>query len=371
MFGGNGVNKQNANTEKRAIFVGNLPFTVTNDGLKMLAESNGVSPEAIMSARIATKFNTGRSRGFGYLEFSSESVASQNLEKMKASGGKAGIRIEDRVLKLDLDHGIDGPNKGRRTARTSADYSLFLGNLDFALDNLVAEDFVKDMIAERVELQANVLKNSEQLRLNKLRNRGLSETEQNEEAGAAALADDLAALQSFLSTPIRVKIAHDATSGRSRGFGRVFFDSECSRDFALDALQMSELNGREVTVAVTQKRDGPHDKAPPRERKRDYSSNSIFVGNLAFDTSADDIADIITDILGPSRITSVRLARDPYTGRAKGYGHVDLKSGADCERAVDMMSGMTLLGRNIRVDFASNNASHKEVSSKGGRHARP
>ncbi len=81
MFGGNGVNKQNANTEKRAIFVGNLPFTVTNDGLKMLAESNGVSPEAIMSARIATKFNTGRSRGFGYLEFSSESVASQNLKR--------------------------------------------------------------------------------------------------------------------------------------------------------------------------------------------------------------------------------------------------------------------------------------------------
>ena len=74
---------------------------------------------------------------------------------MKESGGEAGIRIDDRVLKLDLDHVIDGPNKGRRTARTNANYSLFLGNLDFSLDNLIVEEFVRHRMAEKVELQSN------------------------------------------------------------------------------------------------------------------------------------------------------------------------------------------------------------------------
>tara|TARA_A100001035_G_C27554442_1_gene395670 strand:- start:96 stop:626 length:531 start_codon:yes stop_codon:yes gene_type:complete len=176
-----------------------------------------------------------------------------------------------------------------------------------------------------------------------------------------------------------VKIANDAVTGRSRGFGRAFFDSETSRDFALEALQMSELNGRDLTVAVTKKRKepergGPFDNSrPPRQdRERDFSSTSIFVGNLAFEATADDIADLIADVLGPSRIASVRLASDPYTGKAKGFGHVDLKSGEDCERAVDMVNGMNLLGRNIRVDFASNNTHQKGggTSRGGGRDAR-
>ena len=149
MFGGDGVNrKSEINTEKRAIFVGNLPFTVTNEELKRLAEENGVSSEAIMSSRIATKFNTGRSRGFGYLEFSSELEALKNLEKMKENAGETGLILEDRVLKLDLDHVIDGPHKGRRTARTNPNYSLFLGNLDFSLDNLAVEEFVRHKVEE-------------------------------------------------------------------------------------------------------------------------------------------------------------------------------------------------------------------------------
>ena len=43
------------------------------------------------------------------------------------------------------------------------------------------EDFVKDMVAERVELQSNILKNNEQLRLNKLRNKELLEADQGDE----------------------------------------------------------------------------------------------------------------------------------------------------------------------------------------------
>ena len=367
ILGGDGDTPKLKNNEKCTIFVGNLPFETTDLDLIELAKNYGVPIDSILSARIATKFNTNRSRGFGYLEFASEHVAQNSLKIMEANGGDEGLRIADRTLKLDLDVGMDAPKGARtRTSRTSAEFSLFLGNLDFSLDNLIVENFVQEMIAERVVLQSNILKNREQMRINKIRNKGLDEFEMESdedirsqgkgniasEGPNSELAEGLAALQTFLSTPVRVKVATDPATGRSKGFGKCFFSAESSRDFALEALQMTELNGRELTVAVTKREGAAH---PPREhRERDKSSTSIFLGNLSFETTADDILSLLTDVLGPSRVTSIRLAAEPYTGKAKGFGHVDLKNAEDCERAVDMINGMTLLGRPIRVDYATN-----------------
>ena len=80
-------------------------------------------------------------------------------------------------------------------------------------------------------------------------------------------------------------------------------------------------------MAISKKRadfsDDPHDKALQRDRNgnnyrsRPHKSNSIFVGNLAFGATADDVVNIITEVLGHSRISSVRLASDPYTGKAR------------------------------------------------------
>ncbi|HYG58948.1 MAG TPA: RNA-binding protein [Symbiobacteriaceae bacterium] len=48
----------------KSLYVGNLPWSVTNDDL-----SNAVSQYAeVISARIATDRETGRSRGFGFVE---------------------------------------------------------------------------------------------------------------------------------------------------------------------------------------------------------------------------------------------------------------------------------------------------------------
>lgn len=46
------------------IFVGNLPFSATETDLRGLFEAHG----AVTSARIITDRETGRSRGFGFVE---------------------------------------------------------------------------------------------------------------------------------------------------------------------------------------------------------------------------------------------------------------------------------------------------------------
>lgn len=68
------------------IFVGNLGFTVSNDDLKTKFEQYGV----VASANIITDRDTGRSKGFGFVEMGTSSEASQAIEALNGSelGGR-------------------------------------------------------------------------------------------------------------------------------------------------------------------------------------------------------------------------------------------------------------------------------------------
>jgi RNA recognition motif-containing protein len=65
----------------KTIYVGNLPWSATEDDLTQL-----VSPHAtVLSARVATDRETGRSRGFGFVEVQDDQLqqaidALQNVE---------------------------------------------------------------------------------------------------------------------------------------------------------------------------------------------------------------------------------------------------------------------------------------------------
>lgn len=68
----------------KTIFVGNLPWSATEDDLIQL-----VSPHAqVLSARIASDRETGRSRGFGFVEVEDEQLqtAVESLQNMEMGG---------------------------------------------------------------------------------------------------------------------------------------------------------------------------------------------------------------------------------------------------------------------------------------------
>jgi len=50
------------------VYVGNLPFSTTSDELRELFEAHG----AVQSATVVTDRETGRSRGFGFVEMDDE-----------------------------------------------------------------------------------------------------------------------------------------------------------------------------------------------------------------------------------------------------------------------------------------------------------
>lgn len=75
------------------IFVGNISYHTTEESLRELFESTGGE---VISARIITDRETGRSRGFGFVEYGSDADARTALDELN------GRNVDGRPLRLDL-----------------------------------------------------------------------------------------------------------------------------------------------------------------------------------------------------------------------------------------------------------------------------
>ena len=85
------------------IFVGNLNFSATEDAVRRLFERYG----AVSSARIMTDRDTGRSRGFAFVEMENETEADQAISALN------GYTLDGRALNVNEarpkpDRGLGG-----------------------------------------------------------------------------------------------------------------------------------------------------------------------------------------------------------------------------------------------------------------------
>jgi len=74
------------------LYVGNLSFDVTDEGLQQLFTSNGFRVE---SARVIRDTNTGRSRGFGFVELGAEEDTVRAISQLN------GFNLDGRVLQVN------------------------------------------------------------------------------------------------------------------------------------------------------------------------------------------------------------------------------------------------------------------------------
>jgi len=87
--------------------------------------------------------------------------------------------------------------------------------------------------------------------------------------------------------------------------------------------------------------------------------NKLFVGNLSFDATENDLQDLFAQA-GP--VNSVNIMQDRATGRARGFGFVEMSSDADAEKAISMFNGKDFQGRALTV----NEARPREERGGGG-----
>jgi RNA recognition motif-containing protein len=91
------------------IFVGNLPFTITEDEVRAMFEQFG----AVDRVAIMTDRDTGRSRGFAFVEMSNEAEADRAITALngKSVGGRA-LNINEARPRPERTGGGGGFNRG-------------------------------------------------------------------------------------------------------------------------------------------------------------------------------------------------------------------------------------------------------------------
>ena len=76
---------------------------------------------------------------------------------------------------------------------------------------------------------------------------------------------------------------------------------------------------------------------------------NIFVGNLAFTATEGDLRQLFESY---GTVEKVSIVTDQYTGRARGFGFVEMPDGRAAQSAIQGLQGKALNGRSLTVNEA-------------------
>jgi len=80
-----------------------------------------------------------------------------------------------------------------------------------------------------------------------------------------------------------------------------------------------------------------------------YMSNKLFVGNLSFDTTENDLNDLFA---AHGTVTEANLMMDRDSGRPRGFGFVTMSSAEEAQKAIAALNGKDVGGRALTVNVA-------------------
>jgi len=84
---------------------------------------------------------------------------------------------------------------------------------------------------------------------------------------------------------------------------------------------------------------------------------NIFVGNLAFTTTEQDLRQLFEPY---GTVETIRIMTDRETGRTRGFGFVEMPDDRAAQTAIDALNGTSLAGRALTVNEARPRESRRE-----------
>ncbi|NLA74403.1 MAG: RNA-binding protein [Deltaproteobacteria bacterium] len=87
---------------------------------------------------------------------------------------------------------------------------------------------------------------------------------------------------------------------------------------------------------------------------------NIYTGNLSYEVTEEDLKNAFAAF---GEVTSVKVIKDEYSGRSKGFGFVEMANKSEGEAAINALNNTELKGRAIKV----NEANPKRDTRGGGR----
>ena len=84
---------------------------------------------------------------------------------------------------------------------------------------------------------------------------------------------------------------------------------------------------------------------------------NIFVGNLNFNTSEDELRQLFEPY---GQVERVSILTDRDTGRSRGFGFVEMANGEEGDKAIAALNGTEIGGRTLNINEA------RPKSDRGG-----
>ncbi|XP_077146292.1 nucleolin-like isoform X1 [Ranitomeya variabilis] len=218
----------------------------------------------------------GSSKGIAYVEFNSEEEANQAIEEHQ------GAEIEGRSIVVDFTGDKSKNAGGRRGAQGGGDSKVLLvNNLSYS----ATEDSLQEVFEK--------------------------------------------------ATSIRVP----QYQGKPKGFAFVEFSSAEEAKEALESLNNTEIEGRQIRIEISQG-SGPHGG------RGSTQSKTLFVRGLSEDTTEETLKEAFDGSI------NARIATDRDTGASKGFGFVDFSTAEDAKSAMEAMEDGEIDGNKVTLDFA-------------------
>jgi cold-inducible RNA-binding protein len=78
-------------------------------------------------------------------------------------------------------------------------------------------------------------------------------------------------------------------------------------------------------------------------------STKLYVGNLAFGTSSQDLQELFAQA---GTVESASVVEDRMTGRSRGFAFVEMSTKEEAAKAIDLFNGKEVGGRALKVNEA-------------------
>jgi RNA recognition motif-containing protein len=93
-------------------------------------------------------------------------------------------------------------------------------------------------------------------------------------------------------------------------------------------------------------------------------AKNIYVGNLVWDATADDLLALFQE---HGQVTRAQVITDRETGRSRGFGFVEMENAAEAQKAIEAMNGFDYKGRALTANEARPREERGATEGGGGR----
>ncbi|KAJ5766224.1 uncharacterized protein N7511_003840 [Penicillium nucicola] len=135
-------------------------------------------------------------------------------------------------------------------------------------------------------------------------------------------------------------LVHDSR-GLSKGFGYVNFSTIEEAANAIQQADGIDFEGRQLTIQYA--------NTVYRAKSEDRPSMTLFIGNIPYELTDQDLQNLFDDIQG---VKDIRVPVDRRTGLPRGFAHVDFHDQQSATDGKEKLARRAPYGRKLMVDYA-------------------